>query len=280
MFKMLYFKHDITKTKTKQFIILSLFSRTRAALLFQLGYAKCSIAKCSVANCSIANCNVAKCRVAKCCVAKCSVAKCSVANYSVAKCSVAKCSMANFSVAKCSMANCSVSVSLEGYLTVTIEPLPPVVIGETVTLKCNFKTDGRLREIVWYRVSTRASHRSSGEWRGRSLCRAAIRLRPVELGRHFYWCSLLLPLLLFGNVDFNLLRRRCLLIVHSWLPKELLRSWSAFRAESGATRGAKGKHGSGKTNLVCNLHEALQLKERHKEIIPLLKQSLADETRK
>lgn len=42
---------------------------------------------------------------------------------------------------------------LPGYLTVTIEPLPPVVVGETVTLKCNFKTDGRLREIVWYRVS-------------------------------------------------------------------------------------------------------------------------------
>lgn len=42
---------------------------------------------------------------------------------------------------------------VSGYLTVTIEPLPPVVVGETVTLKCNFKTDGRLREIVWYRVS-------------------------------------------------------------------------------------------------------------------------------
>ncbi|XP_004547500.1 immunoglobulin superfamily member 21a isoform X1 [Maylandia zebra] len=40
-----------------------------------------------------------------------------------------------------------------GYLTVSIEPLPPVVVGETVTLKCNFKTDGRLREIVWYRVT-------------------------------------------------------------------------------------------------------------------------------
>ncbi|XDV51516.1 hypothetical protein PO909_020379 [Leuciscus waleckii] len=39
-----------------------------------------------------------------------------------------------------------------GYLTVTIEPLLPVVVGETVTLKCNFKTDGRLREIVWYRL--------------------------------------------------------------------------------------------------------------------------------
>lgn len=29
-----------------------------------------------------------------------------------------------------------------------------MVVGEAVTLKCNFKTDGRLREIVWYRVST------------------------------------------------------------------------------------------------------------------------------
>ncbi|KAM3872225.1 immunoglobulin superfamily member 21b [Diretmus argenteus] len=40
------------------------------------------------------------------------------------------------------------------YLTVAIEPLPPVVIGDTVTLKCNFRTDGNLREIVWFRVST------------------------------------------------------------------------------------------------------------------------------
>ncbi|XP_061114747.1 immunoglobulin superfamily member 21-like isoform X2 [Conger conger] len=40
-----------------------------------------------------------------------------------------------------------------GYLTVTIEPLPAVVVGDTVTLKCNFKTDGRLREIVWFRVT-------------------------------------------------------------------------------------------------------------------------------
>ncbi|XP_048097888.1 immunoglobulin superfamily member 21b isoform X1 [Alosa alosa] len=39
-----------------------------------------------------------------------------------------------------------------GYLTVTIEPLPPVVMGDTVTLKCNFRTDGNLREIVWFRV--------------------------------------------------------------------------------------------------------------------------------
>lgn len=41
-----------------------------------------------------------------------------------------------------------------GYLTVNIEPLPPVVAGDAVTLKCNFKTDGRMREIVWYRVSS------------------------------------------------------------------------------------------------------------------------------
>ncbi|XP_042562537.1 immunoglobulin superfamily member 21-like [Clupea harengus] len=39
-----------------------------------------------------------------------------------------------------------------GYLTVAIEPLPPVVMGDTVTLKCNFRTDGNLREIVWFRV--------------------------------------------------------------------------------------------------------------------------------
>uniref|UniRef100_A0A4W6CSZ6 Immunoglobin superfamily, member 21b n=1 Tax=Lates calcarifer TaxID=8187 RepID=A0A4W6CSZ6_LATCA len=43
-------------------------------------------------------------------------------------------------------------VSLPGYLTVSIEPLPHVVIGDTVTLKCNFQTDGNLREIVWFRV--------------------------------------------------------------------------------------------------------------------------------
>ncbi|XP_072552875.1 immunoglobulin superfamily member 21b isoform X2 [Salminus brasiliensis] len=43
--------------------------------------------------------------------------------------------------------------SVRGYLTVTIEPLPPVVMGDTVTLKCNFRTDGNLREIVWFRVT-------------------------------------------------------------------------------------------------------------------------------
>ncbi|KAM6982948.1 immunoglobulin superfamily member 21-like isoform 2-T2 [Tautogolabrus adspersus] len=41
----------------------------------------------------------------------------------------------------------------EGYLTVSIDPLPHVVIGDTVTLKCNFQTDGNLREIVWFRVT-------------------------------------------------------------------------------------------------------------------------------
>ncbi|XP_074537911.1 immunoglobulin superfamily member 21-like [Halichoeres trimaculatus] len=40
-----------------------------------------------------------------------------------------------------------------GYLTVSIDPLPHVVIGDTVTLKCNFQTDGNLREIVWFRVT-------------------------------------------------------------------------------------------------------------------------------
>ncbi|XP_071331304.1 immunoglobulin superfamily member 21-like [Trachinotus anak] len=45
-----------------------------------------------------------------------------------------------------------VFVPFAGYLTVSIEPLPPVVIGDTVTLKCNFQTDGSLREIVWFQV--------------------------------------------------------------------------------------------------------------------------------
>ncbi|XP_029973694.1 immunoglobulin superfamily member 21-like [Salarias fasciatus] len=39
-----------------------------------------------------------------------------------------------------------------GYLTVSIEPRPPVIIGDTVTLKCNFRTDGNLQEIMWFRV--------------------------------------------------------------------------------------------------------------------------------
>lgn len=48
----------------------------------------------------------------------------------------------------------SIFVSLTAYLTVSIEPLPPIVIGDTVTLKCNFQTDGSLREIVWFQVNT------------------------------------------------------------------------------------------------------------------------------
>ncbi|XP_033985071.1 immunoglobulin superfamily member 21-like [Trematomus bernacchii] len=44
-------------------------------------------------------------------------------------------------------------VLFSGYLNVSIAPLPPVVIGDTVTLKCNFQTDGNLREIVWFRVT-------------------------------------------------------------------------------------------------------------------------------
>lgn len=51
-------------------------------------------------------------------------------------------------------------LSLPGYLTVSIEPLPHVVIGDTVTLKCNFQTDGNLREIVWFRVSTQVNFMS------------------------------------------------------------------------------------------------------------------------
>ncbi|XP_059189076.1 immunoglobulin superfamily member 21-like [Centropristis striata] len=50
-----------------------------------------------------------------------------------------------------------------GYLTVSIEPLPPVVIGDTVTLKCNFQTDGSLREIVWFRVSTQVTEGGSAK---------------------------------------------------------------------------------------------------------------------
>ncbi|XP_049437658.1 immunoglobulin superfamily member 21-like [Epinephelus fuscoguttatus] len=50
-----------------------------------------------------------------------------------------------------------------GYLTVSIEPLPPVVIGDTVTLKCNFRTDGNLREIVWFRVSSQVSEGGSAK---------------------------------------------------------------------------------------------------------------------
>uniref|UniRef100_A0A672FJ65 Immunoglobin superfamily, member 21b n=1 Tax=Salarias fasciatus TaxID=181472 RepID=A0A672FJ65_SALFA len=47
---------------------------------------------------------------------------------------------------------CSPLLPLVGYLTVSIEPRPPVIIGDTVTLKCNFRTDGNLQEIMWFRV--------------------------------------------------------------------------------------------------------------------------------
>ncbi|XP_040927632.1 immunoglobulin superfamily member 21b isoform X3 [Betta splendens] len=56
------------------------------------------------------------------------------------------------SLALCCLLSAHVLITA-GYLTVSIEPLPPVVIGDTVTLKCNFQTDGNLREIVWFRVS-------------------------------------------------------------------------------------------------------------------------------
>ncbi|KAM7412371.1 hypothetical protein PAMA_022042 [Pampus argenteus] len=51
----------------------------------------------------------------------------------------------------------------KGYLTVSIEPLPYVVIGDTVTLKCNFQTDGNLQEIVWFRVSTQVTEGGSAK---------------------------------------------------------------------------------------------------------------------
>eukprot|EP00064_Thunnus_orientalis_P016742 superscaffoldBa00003387_g16813 len=54
-------------------------------------------------------------------------------------------------------------LSLAGYLTVSIDPLPHVVIGDTVTLKCNFQTDGNLREIVWFRVSTQVTEGGSAK---------------------------------------------------------------------------------------------------------------------
>ena len=44
-----------------------------------------------------------------------------------------------------------------GYLTVTIETLHPVVIGDAVTIKCFFRTDGNLREIVWFRMGSQVT---------------------------------------------------------------------------------------------------------------------------
>ncbi|XP_069096788.1 immunoglobulin superfamily member 21 [Pleurodeles waltl] len=85
-----------------------------------------------------------------------------------------------------------------GYLTVTIEPLPPVVVGDAVTLKCNFKTDGRMREIVWYRVtdggtikqkiftydamfSTNTSHMENYRKREDLLYQSTVRLPEVRI---------------------------------------------------------------------------------------------------
>ncbi|XP_036447497.1 immunoglobulin superfamily member 21b [Colossoma macropomum] len=59
----------------------------------------------------------------------------------------------NLLVTLCLLLCSTLMDSVKGYLTVTIEPLPPVVMGDTVTLKCNFRTDGNLREIVWFRVT-------------------------------------------------------------------------------------------------------------------------------
>ncbi|CAL8369132.1 unnamed protein product [Lota lota] len=49
------------------------------------------------------------------------------------------------------------------YLTVTIETLHPVVIGDAVTIKCFFRTDGNLREIVWFRMGTQVDGVGSGK---------------------------------------------------------------------------------------------------------------------
>uniref|UniRef100_A0A8C4KFG0 Immunoglobin superfamily member 21 n=1 Tax=Dromaius novaehollandiae TaxID=8790 RepID=A0A8C4KFG0_DRONO len=87
---------------------------------------------------------------------------------------------------------------LAGYLTVSIEPLPPVVVGDAVTLKCNFKTDGRMREIVWYRVtdggtikqkiftfdamfSTNSSHMESYRKREELVYQSTVRLPEVRI---------------------------------------------------------------------------------------------------
>ncbi|KAM8796253.1 immunoglobulin superfamily member 21 [Eudromia elegans] len=85
-----------------------------------------------------------------------------------------------------------------GYLTVNIEPLPPVVVGDSVTLKCNFRTDGRMREIVWYRVteggtirqkiftfdamfSTNSSHMENYRKREELVYQSTVRLPDVRI---------------------------------------------------------------------------------------------------
>nr|XP_025974159.1 immunoglobulin superfamily member 21 [Dromaius novaehollandiae] len=97
----------------------------------------------------------------------------------------------------CGERACS-ACSFIGYLTVSIEPLPPVVVGDAVTLKCNFKTDGRMREIVWYRVtdggtikqkiftfdamfSTNSSHMESYRKREELVYQSTVRLPEVRI---------------------------------------------------------------------------------------------------
>lgn len=102
-----------------------------------------------------------------------------------------------------------------GYLTVTIEPLPPVVVGEAVTLKCNFKTDGRLREIVWYRVSKPALHTFHAK------------AHKAFLACLFRCCGLSLELCSVAQYQQKHMELHC----HkdfkcSWLPR--LRSWNVI----------------------------------------------------
>lgn len=74
------------------------------------------------------------------------------------------------------------SPSVAAYLTVSIEPLPPVVVGDAVTLKCNFKTDGKMREIVWYRVSWHQPlPLGMGTWRQRCDMRSGMMGRSVAI---------------------------------------------------------------------------------------------------
>ncbi|KAK0134324.1 Immunoglobulin superfamily member 21 [Merluccius polli] len=56
----------------------------------------------------------------------------------------------------CLLLSAALLQSATGYLTVTIETLHPVVIGDAVTIKCFFRTDGNLREIVWFRMGTQS----------------------------------------------------------------------------------------------------------------------------
>ncbi|CAL8324246.1 unnamed protein product [Merluccius merluccius] len=63
----------------------------------------------------------------------------------------------------CLLLSAALLQSATGYLTVTIETLHPVVIGDAVTIKCFFRTDGNLREIVWFRMGTQIDGVGSGK---------------------------------------------------------------------------------------------------------------------